>query len=357
VNVPPLHQAAPYFTMFPLEYPLTHLRGLPAGSWVLDPFVGRGTTVWASRILGLRVVGVEVSRVGAAQARALLAQARAEEVLGLAEELLQKPAEPPPEGEFWELAYHPETLREILALRRGLLELGEASGVADLLRLFILGRLHGPIRKTVSYFSNQMPRTYAPKPDYAVGFWRRRGLRPPRAPVLDVLQRAVRRYLAGALPPEIEGAVIQADARRLDYAALGKNFRAVVTSPPYPGMRTYVPDQWLRGWFLGGPPRPEYAYKDQLAYTSRERYVAELKSVWLGVAKASVPGAKLVVRLGSLRRDADPLELFADSLQGTPWRLVRVEMVPDRRRQSVQFLQENRQPPVREADFVAVLEG
>ena len=27
----------------------------------------------------------------------------------------------------------------------------------------------------------------------------------------------------------------------------------VVTSPPYYGLRTYGPDQWLRQWFLGGP--------------------------------------------------------------------------------------------------------
>lgn len=40
------------------------------------------------------------------------------------------------------------------------------------LRGIILGALHGPKQKTFpSYFSNQCPRTYAPKPAYAVRFW------------------------------------------------------------------------------------------------------------------------------------------------------------------------------------------
>jgi hypothetical protein len=41
----------------------------------------------------------------------------------------------------------------------------------------------------------------------------------------------------------------------------------IVTSPPYYGMRTYLPDQWIRNWFLGGPPEVDYSIKGQLPHT------------------------------------------------------------------------------------------
>lgn len=34
----PLNGICPYYTMFPIEFPLAHLLGCEPGSWVLDPF-------------------------------------------------------------------------------------------------------------------------------------------------------------------------------------------------------------------------------------------------------------------------------------------------------------------------------
>ena len=66
-----LNSICPYFTMFPLEFPLGILkRNAKEGSIVLDPFCGRGTTNYAARLLGLSSVGVDSSPVAAAIARA-----------------------------------------------------------------------------------------------------------------------------------------------------------------------------------------------------------------------------------------------------------------------------------------------
>ncbi len=50
-----LNAICPYFTMFPLEYPLRiiekHKKSNPL---VVDPFCGRGTTIYAARRVGLR---------------------------------------------------------------------------------------------------------------------------------------------------------------------------------------------------------------------------------------------------------------------------------------------------------------
>ena len=43
-----LNGICPYFTMFPLEFPLgVLLRHAKRGEAVLDPFAGRGTTLYA----------------------------------------------------------------------------------------------------------------------------------------------------------------------------------------------------------------------------------------------------------------------------------------------------------------------
>jgi hypothetical protein len=92
-------------------------------------------------------------------------------VVRLARQLLDNVLqEDVPEGEFWRWCYESETLREIVTLRAGLMGLNTPT--AAMLRAVVLGILHGPRNKRLpSYLSNQMPRTYASKPAYAVKFW------------------------------------------------------------------------------------------------------------------------------------------------------------------------------------------
>jgi DNA modification methylase len=57
----------PYYTMFPLEFPLRLLKKHKAISpTVFDPFCGRGTTIYAARKLGLRSYGIDTSPIAAA---------------------------------------------------------------------------------------------------------------------------------------------------------------------------------------------------------------------------------------------------------------------------------------------------
>ena len=47
-----LNAVCPYFTMFPLEFPLRILAEAQADHWVLDPFCGRGTTLLRPDCMG-----------------------------------------------------------------------------------------------------------------------------------------------------------------------------------------------------------------------------------------------------------------------------------------------------------------
>ena len=337
-----LNAICPYFTMFPLRFPLGILaRAKPElGTWVLDPFSGRGTKAYAGRLLGLPSIAIDSSPVAAAITRAKLANATPADIVAAAREILDG-GEPPrsvPEGELWELAYHADVLNTICRLREGLLD-DSTSDARQALRGVILGALHGPRPKRAdSYLSNQCQRTYAPKPRYAVGFWRARNLRPPRVSVLDVIRRRAERYYSYQRPAT--AIVVQADSREAFHIGEAR-VGWIVTSPPYYGLRTYLPDQWLRHWFTGGPPQVVYSAQGQLSHATPEAFARDLRRVWCNIEHIAKPGARMIIRFGGIAdRRAEPLGLLRSSLEGTRWRIetIRCAGTPAAgRRQALHF--------------------
>jgi DNA modification methylase len=68
-----LNAVCPYYTMYPLEFPLRVLKDHGRrGDWVIDPFCGRGTTNFAARLLEMPSVGVDSSPVAAALAKSAI---------------------------------------------------------------------------------------------------------------------------------------------------------------------------------------------------------------------------------------------------------------------------------------------
>lgn len=324
-----LNALCPYYTMFPIDFPLRHLEGIDKGEWVFDPFCGRGTTAFAARLRGINSVGLDVNPVAVAIARAKLVSPRPTEIVSLAEVAIQNAVpDRKPRGDFWDSAFHPQTLTQILKLRAFL---RTASGpAADALRGLLLGALHGPQPKYKnSYLSNQMQRTFAPKPDYAVRYWTRNRLRAREVDVLGVIRDRATRFYTGP-PPRTENRILLADARDIPVKRL--RFAATITSPPYFGMSTYVPDQWLRGWFLGGPAKPAYGVGNQLAQGDWLAFVNALGRVWRQVAARSKPTARLVIRFGALpSHEQDPEMMIRFSLadSGIPWRISSIRRAGD----------------------------
>src|SRR4051794_12856088 len=100
-----LNAVCPYFTMFPLDFPLRLLRRFRSTSIVLDPFSGRGTSLYAARCCRARAIGIDCSPVAVAISRAKLANLSVEDVTALAENLLAADAKVElPSGEFWDCA-------------------------------------------------------------------------------------------------------------------------------------------------------------------------------------------------------------------------------------------------------------
>ncbi len=356
-----LNAACPYFTMFPLSFPLKALVDAGPDDVVLDPFCGRGTTLYAARMCGVPATGIDINPVAVAIAEAKLADASPKAVAELARRLVKhhRSTSEPPSGEFWRLAYEDETLRHVAALRQGLLNCVN-NDAAKLLRAIALGALHGPRGKTTtSYFSNQMPRTYATKPTSAVKFWTTRDLQPPAADVAAIIEKRATRFLAER-PTRGTGRVLLGDARVV-LRRIRSRFTRVVCSPPYLGMRTYLPDQWLRWWFLGGPPDVEYHLPGQIATADPDRLVQQLAETWTAIASRCADRAVMTIRFGALPSVAvEPSDLIDRSLRlsASGWRIVE-ERPAGRpgsgRRQSHQFQGESEEAK-HEVDVVARFE-
>jgi hypothetical protein len=229
-----------------------------------------------------------------------------------------------PDGDFWRLAYHPGVLETLCVLRQQLTTLPSTQLRAALTGI-LLGALHGPRTKAgTSYLSNQSPRTFSPKPHYAVHYWSRNGLEPSLVDVRKVVAARARRYY-GRKHLGVALNVALGDARRtssLD-ALCESKYRWIITSPPYYGLRTYLPDQWLRGWFLGGFDKPMYRDQQQLSHGSPEAFAADLRMVWRNIRVHATEDARMIVRFGGIHdRSADPLTIVRDSLRDSGWKIL-----------------------------------
>ncbi|MGA1843363.1 MAG: DNA methyltransferase [bacterium] len=348
-----LNGICPYFTMFPLDFPLGILkRRAREGDVVLDPFCGRGTTNFAARLVGLSSLGVDSSPVAVAITASKLVSATVDEILGEARKILtEQEVHHIPTSEFWQWAFHTVVLDSLCRFREAFLEdCTTACRIA--LRGIVLGALHGPKQKTFpSYFSNQCPRTYAPKPAYATRYWQERGLAPENVDVLAVIEQRAKRYYGTS--SDITGSVRLSDSRT--YEALQpetpiKRFDWVITSPPYYGMRTYIPDQWLRNWFVGGPDAVDYTNRNQVLHSSPEDFAADLRQVWRNVGEACADNAKMVIRFGGITaRRSNPLNLIKSSLKESGWRIMAIKeagSAKEGRRQADAFLRTKTKPMV-----------
>jgi hypothetical protein len=177
---------------------------------------------------------------------------------------------------------------------------------------------------------------------------------------LTALMERKARYYFDSCPTGAPFRILRGDSRCVDFAKLGPRFSSVVTSPPYYGMRTYVPDQWLRNWFLGGPEAPTYSHEDQMSHGSPDEFVAQLAQVWKNVARACAPGATWTIRFGGIHdRTVNPRTILMRSLRATPG--VRISTVRSAglstggKRQAEQFRRPLR-VPVEEFDIYARIE-
>ncbi|QIK53788.1 site-specific DNA-methyltransferase [Dysgonomonas sp. HDW5B] len=357
-----LNSICPYFTMFPLSFPYKVLRYAKRTDLVYDPFCGRGTTNFAARLLGMSSYGVDSNPIAQAIAQAKLIHANPIDIQDRCQTILQGDYYfDIPTSDFWEIAYHAETLNSICKLRTYFLNQESLDEIDIALRAIVLGVLHGPKMKTTqSYLSNQMPRTYATKPDYSVRFWEKRQLVPENIQIANLIKRKSEYIFNDEIPNQTGGNIILGDSRFINEISSSK-FNWVITSPPYFGMSTYKQDQWLRNWFLGGSSDVDYSNKTQLKHGSEITFIDDLSKVWINTSLKCNPNARMIIRFGALpsKSEKTPSELIKESLKkaNCGWKLTKICSAgepSDSQRQANQFKKEMKKY-IEEIDVYATL--
>lgn len=291
----------PYYAMFPIEFAFDVVNTYTKpGGRVLDPFAGRGSSIYAASASDRTGCGIEINPVGWVYSGAKLRPTTEGRVLARLKEVSRVATDIQPARAglplFFEWAYSGPVLQFLLAARSMLR--WEISKVDRTLMAFILVYLHG---KRSAALSNQMRDSKAMAPDYAVRWWMEREMRPPVLNPVHFLEKRIRwRYKTGK--PELSGDVLLGDSAQVlalgrKRQALAQPFDLLFTSPPYCGVTNYHYDQWLRLWMLGHQAIPRsHGGRWQRKFESKADYKDLLTSVFAGAAARMRNDAVVVVR-------------------------------------------------------------
>ena len=139
---------------------------------------------------------------------------------------------------------------------------------------------------------------------------------------MQLIERRAGRFYSETEKPGV-GCVIIGDSQRKEiFDRFGSKVSWIITSPPYYGMCTYGPDQWLRSWFVGGTADVNYSSKGQLSHSSTEEFSKGLSNVWRNCAAVSKLDCRMIIRFGAINdREIDALALLKQSLSKTGWRI------------------------------------
>lgn len=313
INRHRFHSICPYFAMFPESFVRRNvLAWSKRDDVILDPFSGRGTTVFESLVNGRRAIGCDTNPVAVCISKAKAdppkladIKKRLIELESKSKRFTSKAVET--KDEFFTLCFHEETLRQLLFLKKNLA--WRTLKVDCFIAAVALGCLHGESHRTEACFSNRMPRTISTKPAYSVRWWQKNDCLPPKRDVFQIIRTSVA-YRYESPVPDIRGKVVEGDVRKASsmLRAYKEKVKLVITSPPYLDITDYQEDQWLRLWFLGGPMRPISGQCKDDRHRIVEVYWRFLSDAWGGIAPLLQDSAQVVVRIGGTRLGQDELK-------------------------------------------------
>jgi hypothetical protein len=265
---------------------LLNIAGAPAGSVVLDPMVGSGTTPVEALLSGMRAMGIDMNPLSVLMARTKCALLSADPSELAAEyEAVRTLLLGGRRSEATYVAGLPERDQRYLADWFAAPYLAELDGIATV----VASRAPGPARDLMWLsLSNILRRVSWQKTD---------DLRVRREvdvdadfdvlrEFLDELGRSVRVVLALLLQghrvvdPSVD--IVEGDARQADktFADAKGRVDVVVTSPPYATALPYLDTDRLSLVFLGLLPRAEHRTRDLLMIGNREVTDRQRRDLW-----------------------------------------------------------------------------
>ncbi len=252
-----LHEIS-YRACFKPQLPRFFIERLTTiGDVVMDPFMGRGTTLLEAALLDRCPAGNDINPLSRMLIRPRLNPPRQGEV----EERLEK-MDLTGNVETWEdllTFYHPETLLEVTHLRRLLLERqtnGTLDHIDEWIRMIAVNRLTG--------HSNGFFSVYSLPPNQAVSIQsqkrinERRNQVPPKRDIKSLISKKSANLLKSISETDRSALASRAPDARLTTGSAdqlegfaSESVDLVVTSPPFLNIVNYATDNWLRCWFTG----------------------------------------------------------------------------------------------------------
>ena len=278
---------------------------------VYDPFMGRGTTVLEAALMSRVPVGCDINPLSRILVGPRLDPPPMAEVDQRLAEIDWTSRELPADLLTF---YHPETLREICALKSYLAwksRVGGLDATDRWIRMVAINRLTG---HSPGFFS-----VYTLPPNQAVSLAAQRkinearGQVPPRRYVPNLILTKTASLLAdyddrthralGSLrerPSLLTGHAADTPAVESD------SIQLVVTSPPFLDVVDYAGDNWLRCWFCEIDP----ADVKLMMLRKVEQWASAMREVFVELARVLKPGGHIAFEVGEIRGGRIRLEEY-----------------------------------------------
>jgi hypothetical protein len=280
------------------------------GDIVFDPFMGRGTTLLEAALLGRVPSGCDANPLCE---KLVAPRLNPPTILEVQERLVEinfdAGAKIPKDLLVF---YHPQTLRQICALRSYLLE-REKSGPLDSIDAWIqmvaLNRLTGHSPGFFSVYT--MPPNQAVSIESQLRINKRLGQKPEFRSVPDLIL-AKTKSLIGNLS-EAERKTLRGNGAKAEILVRScerlpeisdDSISLVVTSPPFLNVVDYAGDNWLRNWFVGlDKNAAQFVIHKRLA-----DWEASMGRVLLELHRILQPGGWIAFEVGEIQRGKIQLE-------------------------------------------------
>lgn len=238
-----LHYVVPYQACFAPQIPTFFIKHFSkSGDVVLDPFAGRGTTVFEANQLGRTGIGIDVSPLALAIAKSKLSHVTLDQIKKRLNQIDFSKQQLQGYEDFKEI-YHKKTYSEILNLRNQL----KNTPVDNLIKAIILGRLHG---HSQSFFSVWTFNVISLSKQRIINQSKRYGLRPTYRNTKESILRKAATILQDDVKVNVHSRLF-----KMPVTEMSKKIKypvdLIVTSPPFLNVINYIDDNWIRFWFLG----------------------------------------------------------------------------------------------------------
>ncbi|WP_051789193.1 DNA methyltransferase [Mycoplasma buteonis] len=248
-----------YLAMFPLSVPIDFIeKYTKPNDLVMDNFSGRGTTLFACRLLNRNFVGNDLNPYAYVISKAKSVNVSKEKLLKRITQLelefnkINSDEYQKIEEDF-EYIYHPKTYQELLFFKSKLginyLNLNDVD-ITIISYLFSIMQGKSKKDKTSAYLSVDMVNTISMTPNYIKKYVKENNLEIRYYNTFDLLRDRIKnRYIDFEYKPQLK-LEYHNSLNNLSFVKR-ESVAFVFTSPPYLNMVNYASSNWIRLWLLG----------------------------------------------------------------------------------------------------------